>query len=289
MKHKISVIIPVYNNAEGLKKTIISLENQSVKNFKVIVVDDSSTDNSVEVAKNFPVRTIVNENNRGPAFTRNRGIKLAKSDIVAFIDSDCTAKEDWIKNIYDEFKYNEVDSVMGNTKIPKSNFFGDSIACLGFPGGANAGFENIWHVSNKGMTNHITSCNFAAKKSTFLKHGFFDESFPLAGGEDPELSYQWSKKGVKIKYCPSIIVYHEPIKNFNKFVKWMFYRGRGNYYFKKKVKKIDYFIKLRVWSSKNIIFKFFFNPKIFSIIPLLFLMFFFQQIGYFFELYNSKR
>lgn len=282
MQPKISVVVPVYNYAKHLKKTLESIRNQSFKNFELIVVDDGSTDGSAKVAKIFADRVIINKKNSGPAVSRNKGIKAAKADIIAFTDSDCIAAKDWLKNILMGFN-NKADAVMGNTKVPKSTFLGDSISALGFPGGANAGFENMWHVSKEGFTSHITSCNFAARKDVFRQHGMFDESFPLAGGEDPELSYRWSRKGVRIRYCQNAVVYHEPRTSLISFARWMVYRGRSNYYFKRKIGNVGGFVKLRLWSSKNIIRRYIFNPKIIFIVPLLFLSFLLQQIGYYLE------
>lgn len=283
MNNDISIVVPVYNYATHLKKTLLSLKQQSITDFELIVVDDGSTDNSAEVAKNFTDKVIKNRKNCGPAISRNKAIKLAKRNIIAFIDSDCIADQDWIKNILEALKDTEVDAIMGNTKIPKSTFIGDSISELGFPGGANAGFENMWHVDETGFTDHLTSCNFAARKIIFEKYGVFDESFPLAGGEDPELAYRWSKLGVKIKYIPKVIVLHQPRTSLISFSKWMIYRGRSNYYFKRKIGNIKGFLKLRIWSSSNIIKKNIFSIKIILLIPLLILSFLFQKLGYILE------
>lgn len=288
MKTNISIVVPVYNSATHLKKTLLSLKQQSVNDFELIVVDDGSSDNSAEVARCFADKVMINRKNSGPAISRNKAIKMANGEIIAFIDSDCIADKDWLKNILESLEDNNVDAVMGNTKIPKSTFIGNSISELGFPGGANAGFENIWHVNEDGFTDHITSCNFAARKYIFDKFGLFDESFPLAGGEDPELSYRWSMNGVRIKYSPKVIVLHEPRTKLISFAAWMIYRGRSNYYFKKKVGNVKSFVKLRIWSSKNIIKKNVFTPKIFIVVPLLILSFVFQEIGYIMESIEKK-
>jgi len=288
MKTDISIVVPVYNYATHLRKTLLSLKQQSVNDFEIIVVDDGSTDNSAEVARSLADRVIINKKNSGPAISRNKAIKQAKGEIIAFLDSDCIADKDWIRNIIDSLEDIRVDAVMGNTKIPKSTFIGNSISELGFPGGANAGFENMWRVDKNGFTDHITSCNFAARKRIFDKFGLFDESFPLAGGEDPELSYRWSRRGVKIKYSPIIIVFHEPRTSLISFAKWMIYRGRSNYYFKKKMGMIKGFVKLRIWSSRNIIKKNIFSPKIITVVPLLIISFIFQEIGYILESIEKK-
>ena len=291
-----TVIMPVHNAEKTILKSLKSISSQLKENCELIIVDDDSTDLTEKIIKDFfnslnydfKFTLLENKKKSGPAVTRNKGIKSSKGKYITFIDSDCVASKNWFSSIKRNFEGDITSAIMGNTKIPKSTLIGDSISALGFPGGANAGFENMWHVSKEGFTDHITSCNFAAKKEVFEKYGLFDESFPLAGGEDPELSYRLSKNGVKIKYCPDVLVYHEPRKELLSFIKWMIYRGRSNYYFKKKVGKVGNFVKLRLWSSKNIIKKFLFDQKIILIIPLLFLSFILQQIGYMWERYSYR-
>ncbi|MCK5294944.1 MAG: glycosyltransferase family 2 protein [Arcobacteraceae bacterium] len=84
---KISVIIPSYNRAEFLPKTIESILNQTVKVNEIIVVDDGSTDNTQEVIKEYDIKYIYQENS-GVSSARNAGIKSAVNDWITFLDSD---------------------------------------------------------------------------------------------------------------------------------------------------------------------------------------------------------
>lgn len=92
MQVKVSVVIPNYNRANDLRRCLDSLVAQTLKNFEVLVCDDGSTDNSVEVVSSFADRLDLKfdtaENFGGPARPRNRGIALAKAPFVAFLDSD---------------------------------------------------------------------------------------------------------------------------------------------------------------------------------------------------------
>ena len=284
MMPKISVIVPAYNAEKTIVKTMESLKNQSFKDFEVIIVNDHSIDDTMKVAEKYYKNVFKNEGKKGPAGARNTGIKKAKSENLAFIDADCFADKDWLKNLYEELKNEEV--VMGNVKIPESNYLGNSISLLGFPAGANLGFEKVWRVKN-GYTDHITSCNFGIKKSVFIKNGLFDDSFPYAGGEDPEFSIRIFKNGVKIKYSAEPLVYHVPRDSLASFIRWQITRGRGNFHFKKKFKNVNEFIKLRIWYAKNVIAYNLFKKEIFLIIPLLFLSFILQQYGYIIEKFKS--
>lgn len=94
---KVSVIIPTYNRADLLPRTIESVLNQTFKNFELIIVDDGSTDNTEEVVKEFQerderVRYIWQENSGGAAKPKNNGIKNSRGDYIAILDSD----DEWL-------------------------------------------------------------------------------------------------------------------------------------------------------------------------------------------------
>lgn len=86
---KISVIIPVHNNAQELPEAIESALSQTLKPFEIVVVDDGSTDESARVAKGFggPVR-VIGQENKGPSAARNRAAKEARGDWLALLDAD---------------------------------------------------------------------------------------------------------------------------------------------------------------------------------------------------------
>jgi len=89
MSDRISVVIPVYNAARHLAEAIESVLRQTLPVLEIIVVDDGSTDQSVEVAKRFgePVRVLQQANN-GAAGARNLGIQHARGDYLSFLDAD---------------------------------------------------------------------------------------------------------------------------------------------------------------------------------------------------------
>ena len=282
----ISVIIPAYNAEGCLPALLDSLKDQSRRPDEVLLIDDHSTDNTREVALKYGVNVIGNVS-KGPAAARNLGINTSKCDILAFIDADCVADKDWIKNIAMEFGKPQTRIIMGKVIIPKSTFLGDVISGLGFPAGGHVGFDKMWHVDKDGKTDHIGSGNFAIRKSVIQDVGLFDDTFPYPGCEDVEFSIRCVKKGIPIYYKESAVVIHPPRKTLSSFMKWHLLRGRSNYHLKRKIKKVGSLIRLRIWSSKNICKKYRFDIKLPFIIALLFLSFVLQQVGYLLESFGK--
>ena len=287
MKPKISVVIPSYNSMKTLKNTLESLKKQTFKDFEVLIVDDCSRDESFALAKRYTgsnTKILRNKENKGPAVSRNVGIKNARGGIIALTDSDCILSKDWLENMHKRFKDKNINVIMGKVNIEKSTFLGDSISSLGYPAGGSVGFDRMWRVDKNGWTERASSCNMGVRKEIFLKYGLFDESFPFAGGEDAEFPYRLTENKVKIKYCPEVVIWHVPRKDLKSFIKWHFLRGKTNYYCKQKMRGVyTEFVSLKIWSSINIIKDRYKDPKIILIIPLLILTFILQPMGFIYE------
>ncbi len=216
---------------------------------------------------------------KGIAFNRNQGISQATGEVIVFIDDDCWAQEQWLESLLKPFETKGVQAVTSGTKIPRSNFLGNCIASLGFPGGGALGFEKMWRVTKDGFTNHLAVGNCALRKDLFNVVGLFDETM-IFGAEDAEFSHRLEKTGIPIKYVPQAYAYHEARTTLKSFTRWHIRRGKANYFFKKKVGSVRNFVSLRLWSTKNIITQNLLNYRLPFLIALLGLSFVFQQIGY---------
>lgn len=96
MVPKISVVIPLYNKGPQIARAIDSVLNQTFQDFEIIIINDGSTDGGAEIVKLFNDSRIqlINQTNRGVSFSRNRGVKYAQSDFIAFLDAD----DEWLPN-----------------------------------------------------------------------------------------------------------------------------------------------------------------------------------------------
>lgn len=100
----VSIVIPVYNEAQDIRKCLEAIQKQTIQPEEVIVVDNNSTDNTVAIAKEFPFVTVVSEPFQGIAHARNKGFNTAKSDIIARIDADTRLNRDWIEKLNRYYK-----------------------------------------------------------------------------------------------------------------------------------------------------------------------------------------
>ncbi len=119
----ISVIIPIYNVEEYLEKCLKSILLQTYKNIEVILVNDGSTDSSLEICKKYSKIDnriiIINKKNEGVSSARNNGLKIAKGDYVIFIDPDDSINENMLQILYNNInKANDIDiSICGFERI----------------------------------------------------------------------------------------------------------------------------------------------------------------------------
>jgi teichuronic acid biosynthesis glycosyltransferase TuaG len=93
MKEMVSIITPIYNSEEFIKKTIDSVLSQTYTNWEMIIIDDCSTDNSIEIIENFidnntKIKLIESKQNLGAAQARNTALEIANGRFIAFLDSD---------------------------------------------------------------------------------------------------------------------------------------------------------------------------------------------------------
>lgn len=216
----ISVIIPAYNAENFIDKCLKSLSNQNYpKNkYEIIVVDDGSTDDTVDVVRKFKKVKLIEQKHSGPAAARNLGVKRAKGEIVLFTDSDCIPDKNWIKNMVEPFKDKKIVGVSGTYKTLNK----DKLAAR------FAGYEiedRHEKLKKQESIDFIGTFSAGYKKKIFLKFGGFDESFPIASSEDPDFSFRISKAGLKMIFQPKAFVYHRHPDNLWIFFKKKFWRG----------------------------------------------------------------
>lgn len=201
---KVSIVIPTYVKSEkdkqNLSNLIQSIENQTLKPTQVIIIDDCSPINFT-LPDNLKLERL--KKNSGPAKARNIGKKIALdsgSDIIAFTDTDCILSENWVSIITQSFiKNREFQILSGDTISYDQSWFGTYHNINGTLNGRQ--FKN----SNRLL--YGTTANLAITR-VVAEQIDFNESFPIAAGEDIEFCFNANRKGFAIMYVPTMTVFH---------------------------------------------------------------------------------
>lgn len=124
---KVSVIIPVYNVENYLRKCLDSLVNQTLKDIEIIVVNDGTTDNSQEIineyVKKYPKKVVsIIQENGGQGTARNTGLLHAKGEYIGYVDSDDYVEENMYEELYKKAKEEDSDIVICGNNVVKENY-----------------------------------------------------------------------------------------------------------------------------------------------------------------------
>lgn len=210
----VSVVIPNWNGKGLLKDCLRSLSYQSITDFKIIVVDNGSTDGSVEfLRKHHPeIKLIGFKRNLGFAKAVNQGIKASNSKYIVLLNNDTRVDEDYLAKMFEVLeKRHEICGVapkvlnFSNPRVVDSA--GDMMNTVGQAFHRGYGDKsNKWNTPGEVFL--ITAGASMFKREIFKKVGFFDEDY-FAYGEDVDFCLRAQIMGHKFWYEPKAIVYHK--------------------------------------------------------------------------------
>ena len=221
-----SVIVPTYNRPEPLRRCLEALAVQEYprERFEVIVVDDGGTKPLDELLARFQGQINLHylvQPNLGPAVARNSGARQANGRFLAFTDDDCAPAPIWLPRLAEQLMKEPHKMVGGYTKnaLSRNPFSITSQLLIDF----------LYHHYNKTESRALffTSNNIAIAADMFWEIGGFDETMPLAAGEDRELCDRWLEEGFEMVYLPKAVIFHEHYLQFFSFWRQHFNYGRG--------------------------------------------------------------
>lgn len=219
---KISILVPAYNEEKTIEKTINSLikQNYPKDKFEIIVIDNNSTDKTLEIAKKYKNIIIISEKKPGKGCAMNAGLRAATGDIIGALDSDSFVLPNALKRMAAHFEDPEITSVTPSIKVWGANTWLEKVQHLEYLSGAI--FRKLFALLG-GIP--ITAGPLTLYRKEFLKKtGGWDEK---TLGEDIELCLRVESKFGKNDNAIDVNVYTTPVNNlkdlYNQRLRW--YRG----------------------------------------------------------------
>lgn len=212
----ISVVVCSYNRDKFIKSALNCLANQtlSASVYEIVIIDNMSTDNTSFLCKEFikdnpsvNVRYFL-ETNKGLSFARNRGVKEAYGDIIAFVDDDAEASREFLKSIVDFAVQNDNFAGFGGKVIPKYEGGKEpewmNKYLNGFVGKVDHGDKPLLYTKKM---KYPVGCNMAYTRKILQEAGGFNNQLTFRS-DDKYIFHEVVKINSRVFYLPEAIVYH---------------------------------------------------------------------------------
>jgi mycofactocin system glycosyltransferase len=210
----VSIVIPSYNRAKELERSLHSLFSLDYPAdcLEIIVVDDASTDETGSMLQrlvkeaathDLELREMRHEKQRGVGISRNTGAEAARYNLIAYLDSDCVASPDWLKELVPAFQDTRIAAVGGKIRAYDRN------TLLGSYEDVHSSLymgERTLRVSLKGPLTYLPSANLLLRRTIWEKLTGFA---PMTQGEDVDFCRRLLTSGASMNYEPRGVVYHD--------------------------------------------------------------------------------
>ena len=199
----VSIVVPVFNGADTIGECLQSLLAQAYPRdrYDVIVVDNHSTDQTASIVKAYPVRYVFEGGIQSSYAARNRGIREAQGELIAFTDADCVASPQWLAQGVAAFTTEQVGGVAGAIRPCEPQTLAQRYAVAkGMLSQETALQENSFRPA-------VYTANAFYRKTVLEQAGMFD---PLVkSGGDADLAWRVQERlHLAIAFCPEALVYH---------------------------------------------------------------------------------
>lgn len=214
---KTSIIVLTFNGLELNKKCITSILKNTEGDFEIVIVDNASSDGTVDYLKSLDDSRInieYNKNNVGFAEGNNQAAKMAKGELLVFLNNDTEVTKNWIMPLQKAIGSKDVGVAGSKLLYPdgKIQHAGVVFSYKGMPRHIYRRFENDFSPANKEREfQAVTGACLAIKKELFVRLSGFDEGY-INGLEDVDLCFKVRELSLKVMYCPkSTVIHHESV------------------------------------------------------------------------------
>ena len=221
----VTVVVPTYCRPQQLRSCLEALAAQTFPEpWEVVVVDDGSpqpfTASDMPAADRCALR-VIRQENAGPAAARNRGVREARGEFVAFTDDDCRPEPGWLGTLVDAVRQRPGALVGGTT----FNGLTDEL----FASTSQLIVDLVYEHFNARPDDayFLASNNIICTRERLLSMGGFDEGYPRAGGEDRDLCDRWRRLDWPIVWEQAAHVEHRHSQSLRTFLDLHFRYGRG--------------------------------------------------------------
>lgn len=199
---RISIVMPVYNSERLLGECLAAVNASTFRDYEVIVVDDSSTDRSREIAAAHGARVVPSGGRLGPGRARNKGVEHVRGDIVFFIDSDVVVRPDTLGRLVAAFDRDPGVAGLMAVQSPTMRF--RNLCSV---------YKNLWmyytYVRRAGQDVPLFYTTAAAiRRDAFIASGGFDVNYVDPNIEDTDYGQKLASQGFRVQILPDLEVEH---------------------------------------------------------------------------------
>jgi len=218
----LSIVVPVYNDPDGIQTTLESLLSQTCTDYRILVVDNASSDRTPDVVRSYERvhdnLTLIYERDIHSSYAaRNTGIRNTDSEIIGFVDADMTVPDTWLEAATRTFQ------------IEGANYVGCDVKLI-VPDNPSI-MARYDHSTGFPMEEYLNSQQFAGAGCLFVRKAVFEEvglfDYRLKSGGDKEFGNRVHDAGYELHFAPDNIVYHPTRNSLRSHIKKDARVGRG--------------------------------------------------------------
>ncbi len=242
----ISIIIPVYNAVPYLEKCLSSVSTQHYTDWECILVDDGSTDGSLEICNKWSMTDnrfkVIHQTNKGVSVARNRGLEKSKGEYIIFVDSDDWVDNNYLFSLINGYSDESIDLVVTGTY----NWKKDNVTKL-------APKEAEIRLCHQQADIFISNINFhygpisKLFKSDIIKLNNIHFPEDLSLGEDLVFNFHYLEYVRKVKYIPTVSYYY--IQRESGSLVTAFHKDRFDIHYSQWILQKEFLERHQMWNS----------------------------------------